>query len=612
MWRLSRWESAKRAMTMLALSIIVGCTTIDPKEITKEPPPIPVKPDCPRSVNWEECLSDEERKTLQEMNEDEKNSEHNPFYHVLMFDWRGQPVDPTGNYDCSSEGKNGDSVDVVDHEKSKKPEFVFCGKDRGRYNVILPFNNLELENYKAFITRLFVVRDMYRKATGNNKVLIFVHGGLNRLDKSTERAVKYHKLIEAKAADPGYFPIFINWQSNLTSSYLDHLYNIRQGEEWPPPTGWPLAPFVFAADLIRAVGQAALTWGNQFQSDLESVRGTHSKSIIEAKKVLDGIRDSDEQQFQISHGGKCPNLPEQENGDCRTSFELMTALFKWLVTLPTKIVSGPFIDALGTSAWNSMLRTSHLLFHSEQDFHPGSKIKAWEEHQRNKKEVEGIGGLSVFMRLLKEKIKTDPEKWEITLVGHSMGTIVINEMLRRFPDIRYDDIVYMAAACSIREYEDSVFPYLNKHGQNQQRQKEHEPNKPKPPQVYHLMLHEQAEVGETLEYVDLPPRGSLLVWVDNFFSKPKTHLDRRLGRWTNLALAVHNTPKEMQEQIFFKVFALGESTKETNPQRHGEFNEFPFWRETFWKPEEEVTKRERRIPENKGNSPPKGQGFLKP
>ncbi|MBI3058550.1 MAG: hypothetical protein HYY81_04475 [Deltaproteobacteria bacterium] len=40
---------------------------------------------------------------------------------------------------------------------------------------------------------------------------------------------------------------------------------------------------------------------------------------------------------------------------------------------------------------------------------------------------------------------------EITLVGHSMGTIVADEILRAFPKIPFERIVYLASASSVRD-----------------------------------------------------------------------------------------------------------------------------------------------------------------
>ena len=45
------------------------------------------------------------------------------------------------------------------------------------------------------------------------------------------------------------------------------------------------------------------------------------------------------------------------------------------------------------------------------------------------------GGVSRFMTALTEEISKDPGGYEITLIGHSMGTIVANHLLREFPEL---------------------------------------------------------------------------------------------------------------------------------------------------------------------------------
>src|SRR5207248_2999500 len=93
----------------------------------------------------------------------------------------------------------------------------------------------------------------------------------------------------------------------------------------------------------------------------------------------------------------------------------------------------------------------------------------------------------------------------ITLVGHSMGAIVCNRIVGGYPELKFKDIVYMGAACSVREFQANVVPYLvnNRHTR-----------------FYNLSLHPQCEAGEIslsqpkIKF-DIAPRGSLLVWLDN-------------------------------------------------------------------------------------------------
>lgn len=164
--------------------------------------------------------------------------------------------------------------------------------------------------------------------------------------------------------------------------------------------------------------------------------------------------------------------------------------------------------------------------------------------------------------------------WEITLVGHSMGAIVLNETIRRNPLLPIKDIVYMAAASTIRDYESSVIPYLRKNDKTE---------------FYNLMLHPYAEREETYfeEYGihHIFPRGSLLVLIDGFFSNPLSLYDRTLGRFDNYLLYTHhapNMPPGIEQRIHVRSFSAGKS--DTDPQEHGDFtSNYRFWEERCWK-----------------------------
>lgn len=102
--------------------------------------------------------------------------------------------------------------------------------------------------------------------------------------------------------------------------------------------------------------------------------------------------------------------------------------------------------------------------------------------------------ISVFLKRLTAYKKEYPNT-QITLVGHSIGTFIINELIRNDPDIDYQNIIYMAGADSIRNTFKSVFPYMEI--------PEHKNTK-----FYNLTFHPQNEIEESNCF--LLPRGSLL------------------------------------------------------------------------------------------------------
>jgi len=125
----------------------------------------------------------------------------------------------------------------------------------------------------------------------------------------------------------------------------------------------------------------------------------------------------------------------------------------------------------------------------------------------------------------------------------------------------------MAAACSVRDYEEAVFPYLEAHPDTR---------------MYHLTLHHKSEVRETAFAPVL--QGSLLVWIDDFLSNPLTPRDRTAGRYVNLIVAAEQTPPALRDRIHVKEFDAGAETRATDPQAHGDFSRCGFWDPDFADP----------------------------
>ncbi len=129
----------------------------------------------------------------------------------------------------------------------------------------------------------------------------------------------------------------------------------------------------------------------------------------------------------------------------------------------------------------------------------------------------------------------------------------------------------MAAATSIRDFENSVIPYLEVHsGTN----------------FYNLTLHPYAEENEDF-FHDFVPRGSLLVWLDDFATIPATPADKTLGKWNNAIKYWQSyIPENIKKRISLKGFGVVADTNSntTDPQKHGEFNDskFKFWNRSFW------------------------------
>jgi pimeloyl-ACP methyl ester carboxylesterase len=556
-----------------------------------------------------------------------------PIEHILMFNGDGNPIDPTGTdllcTNVKSEGLN------------------LC---RGKHATIIPltwisdYRKLEYKaeepksQYRIYLNRMFKEMDHYFsnnpvcKSEEKRKVMLFVHGGLNSQAGSLKRVVDHTGL-----ANPLYkeikntscqYPIFINWHSWLVSTYSDHLFRVRQGEN-RKYVGFFSSPFYLAIDFFRTLSRAPVVWASMANNGLKALPFPISKpfdfndsikkaevfanpkklSINKWKESVAANKEGEIEncrvnfvpnsnnlgQFNISIGGpfedeKITNEKLLSGFNCEDpgldTSELGRNL-RLTGMAPFQFMVGPLLDGIGTSSWNNMLRRVYLLFRTDDEFHID---------QAN---IEPSGGLAIFLKYFAEKICglndshkinkcVDNPKWEITVIGHSMGAIVINEMINKFSDVKianyrdeliylkmpFKKIVYMGAASTIRHFENSVVPYLLKNEDD------------KEVQFYNLMLHRNSEIKED-NFYDISPRGSLLVWIDSFLSNPMTHRDRTLGRFDNFMITAHSIPEKIRRKVHIVSFR-GRSKPQDysikDPQKHGEFTtKFKFWLEQCWK-----------------------------
>ena len=80
-------------------------------------------------------------------------------------------------------------------------------------------------------------------------------------------------------------------------------------------------------------------------------------------------------------------------------------------------------------------------------------------------------------------------------------------------------------------------------------------------------------------------RGSLLTWIDDFFAKPLTPMDKTLGQYVNFLRTEQIYSPELRRRIHQKEFSVGGAFTATEPQEHGDFNRFRFWEQGFYAPQ---------------------------
>lgn len=415
-------------------------------------------------------------------------------------------------------------------------------------------------DFQGYISGILSELSQPHTSNGARRLLLFVHGGLNTYKASLQRAIE----LTPRISEAGYYPIFINWRSGLIDCYREHLFHVRQGRVhrhyW-----WITWLYYLLADLGRALFRVPAALYLQIINDCKPYMPRSNPDGLNSDALFSTLRARYEVNLKE---GKGKALGISLGFDQRSHHERWILLLRLLASLPAKIVSGALVDAFGTSAWGNMLRRTKTLFRRPKEF----DIRDIRSRVENESELKtaldskATGALSIFLSKLSEKLASEPNSYEITLIGHSMGTIVLNRMMKEFPSLSCTHIVFMAAACSIADFIDSVVPYLKRNAKTR---------------IYNLCLHPIAEVSES-NALELAPRGSLLVWIDNFLSSPKTTPDRRLGVWENILQATHMIPPDLRGRICIKGFSAGRN--EEKPLKHSDFGDVEFWRQEFWEP----------------------------
>jgi pimeloyl-ACP methyl ester carboxylesterase len=453
---------------------------------------------------------------------------------ILMTDNDGMLVDPTGNIRC----------------ESNYP----CNGQHTQYRRYRAIDPGSVDPYTREMLNALETARVARPDKHLN-VVIFVHGGLNTQLDTIKRAAAL-----GNAMPNGTVPIFVNWQSSLLSSYADHVFRIRQGSHWPR-FGWVFSPVYFASDVVRAIARAPFVCFFLLVDMYHSVGAPLTLSLD--KPYMDPERLGNTQS-----GTSDDEYWRTKGFDVAVGDDHLSDGERWglgtiaVATLPTKLITAPIIDAFGTSSWEAMKRALHVQFHD----------RSYELESDGQMD----GPAATFFRALVDHIhSTGEENWTITMVGHSMGALVMNEIIRYYGDgLPIKKIVYMAAACPLHDYEDTVWPYLRRWA------------KKRNPQMYHLTLHPKAEIREKqtmlgFGVIDWVPRGSLLVWIDSFLSQPNTVADRTAGRYRNLRRALLYTPEDIRDRLHVRVFDAKSSSK-IEPQRHADFGSIRFWDERCW------------------------------
>lgn len=469
-------------------------------------------------------------------------------------------------------------------------------------------------------------------SNGDRDVLIFIHGGMNQRNGAIERAAR----LAPEFIKNRQYPIFIAWNSAPLSCYSEHMFLVRQGQRRSLLQTIPTLPFYFLADLTRGVSRAPVVWERLIENGLTQPAGLF-KNTPHIQRIVYGQAAN---LYLAKTGKHRPHITPTNirDSDWRGTETIFPAVAHAIFG-PTKAIGALLLDTIGTGAWDVMLRRANVLFDSpvrNEDFNEPraqegdltdrkrivmvTKLVQERKPRERQRETQAAvdrqmslllgkgrlstakkvdfhsrsrpGAVELLLQRLSKEQKENKKRYSITLIGHSMGAIVSNEMLKRHSDLPFDRIVYLAAACSVKDCQDSVVPYLVRRYKNG-----------RPAKFYNLSLHPVAEVSEsfgggsgpltpgkavsTAAGVMLVPQGSLLEWLDGFFTKPMTYEDRRLGKWGTAITSMGIFPEEVRDSVYFKMFPVGLYDLQI-PEKHGSFadgeGKVHFWDESFLNP----------------------------
>lgn len=370
------------------------------------------------------------------------------------------------------------------------------------------------------------------------EILIFFHGGLNSNADSLARTRKLIPDIKT----PCRYPIFVNWRSGGFSSYKDHLIRIRQGE----PKGWIAklsSPLYLVTDMAQAVVGAPKAWLTQGAHAVTSATEPPDAELSGLSVCGPGITQPCLATFE----------PLCETGSNRR--QLRKAI--WLATSPSKLVVTPVVYEMGKPAWDVMLHRSNTMIWTTCDLDPSCPK---DPDTRSAADLMGSGALARLLREVHDLTVTEggAANYQITLVGHSMGAIIINRLVTLLPELPVRNIIFLGSADSIRNTQSGVLHFLE-HAENAK--------------FYSWMLHPDNEERE-LSARGLLPSGSLLTWIDNMYTSPETLLDKRFGRWQSLKRIPKIIPEEFAGRVRLMVFPLNDRNR---PFEHGDFGGCDFW-----------------------------------
>lgn len=423
-------------------------------------------------------------------------------------------------------------------------------------------------------------------ASGKRHIVLVIHGGMIPNDAAIEHAQASLTAMEGES----FFPIFVNWETGMTQSYADHLFAIRDGQK-SRLEAILTSPLYVVSDFGRAIMRYP-----------ETLR-------VQGGDVLTDLVASREPAGAPEGWKKTVRLDRTDDGV--TAGDRLELLGVGLIPGAARLVTTPILDGVGRSAYVNMRRRARVLFLRDEDYSSTgprrqtgalsllmNRLRRYNNDYRDE-DVKSIERALILARAELEINRTrhahsasdsvdscphcasktiilrniatesarlrDSGALRVTVLAHSMGAIVSNQLIRSNADFFYDDIVFMGAACTVKEFANSTLPYVKSHPATR---------------FYNLCLHPVEEANDRYAGGAVP-FGSLLDWIDNYMLEPTSELDATLGKWENVTrvlTAVDYLTSDVRARIFVKGFGRHGAV----PKDHGDFNDVAM---RYWTPE---------------------------
>lgn len=469
------------------------------------------------------------------------------------------------------------------------------------------------------------------------RLLFYFNGGLNAQAEVEDQA---ERQIPCMLAD-GYYPIFFVWDTDALPSYQEQITRVYDGQLRSEPWIKARAPLLVSSDVIDGIANAPLNAAVESRRFWRGLVREPACTLLvrprdlqldECKDEKDGLFSgsevpscSEEDKIVFTDQYKGNNPPESLVAANRCADGHQTELSKALgysALWPVRFFTAPLAHGLGDATWRNYLRRTRTTVRRAVEFDPdryqsGHSLASKDSNEFSKLMDHYPKGTGVFARffealyqysrnngtrfcansvegLLCNRPSTDPEERlqddeiakslyeaRITLIGHSMGGIVINELVDRFHDLPYTDIVVMASAASWRDTARIMTSYFE--DLEERLKKDHAEKSPSDVRFYSLMLHPLNEVRERTWY-GVIPSGSLLVWIDEMYEVPKSPGDKTFGYWPTAKAGRRMFGHAAQIRTLYRIFDRPERKDVVNPVTHGDFNDdrMCFWRPAFW------------------------------